>query len=345
VAALVLAALLATAATAGVAACSSGSGGGQTSQTPAKRFVAILGHQPSGLAKAVAARGTLVVGEDPEFAPQSSVDSTGAWSGFDVDVAREVGAVLGLKVEFRQLDWARVPAALAADRYDVAISSMATVPKPPGRLAFAAPYAYSTAQVAVRQGSAAITTLGEIRGKSIGVSASTTFQQFLAAAGGVGVALYPSDADALPDVANGSLAGAMTADTTATVEQAAGAQIAATGAGFFYQPQAFAARRGEADFVAVLDGALKTMRRNGTQRPVAQVVPRARRERSAGRIRTLVQPGAGDAEGRDVPAAVKAGPDIGLGSAAARRRTSDRVGRQRAPRALVVGLASRGCRP
>jgi ABC-type amino acid transport substrate-binding protein len=56
----------------------------------------------------------------------------------------------------------------------------------------------------------------------------------------------------------------MTADTTATVEQAAGAQIAATGAGFFYQPQAFAARRGEADFVAVLDGALKTMRRNGT---------------------------------------------------------------------------------
>jgi ABC-type amino acid transport substrate-binding protein len=35
-------------------------------------------------------------------------------------------------------------------------------------------------------------------------------------------------------------------------------------AGFFYQPQAFATRRGEADFVTVLDGALKTLRRNGT---------------------------------------------------------------------------------
>jgi cystine transport system substrate-binding protein len=262
VAVLAFAAVLALAVAVGVAACS-GSGGGQAAQTPVERFAAILGHQPTGLAATVAKRGTLIVGEDPEFAPQSSVDSTGVWSGFDVDVAREVGAVLGVKVEFRQLDWARVPAALAADRYDVAISSIATDPRPSGELALTAPYAYTTAQVVVRQGEAGITTLGELRGKTIGASAATTFQQFLEAAGGVGVALYPSDADALPDVGNGSLAGAMTADTTAVAEQAAGAQVAAAGAGFFFQPQAFATRPGEADFVAVLDGALKTMRQNG----------------------------------------------------------------------------------
>ena len=133
--------------------------------------------------------------------------------------------MLGLKVEFRQLDWARVPAALAADRYDVAISSMATDPRPPGRLAFTVPYAYTTAQVAVRQGDSAITTLGQLRGKTIGVSAATTFQQFLEAAGGVNVALYSSDADALPDVGNATLAGAMTAATTAATEEAAGAQV------------------------------------------------------------------------------------------------------------------------
>jgi ABC-type amino acid transport substrate-binding protein len=249
--------------TVGAAACGGG-GGGQSSQTATERFAAILGHQPSGLAATVARRGTLVVGEDPEFAPQSSVDSTGAWSGFDVDVARRVAAVLGLKVEFRQLDWARVPAALAADRYDVAISSIATDPAPEGKLALTAPYAYTTAQVAVPQGAAPISTLGELKGKTIGASASTTFQQFLEAAGGVGVALYQSDADALPDVANGTLAGAMTADTTAATERAAGAQIAATGAGFFYQPQAFATRQGEADFVAALNSAVKTMRTDGT---------------------------------------------------------------------------------
>ncbi|MGZ4198676.1 MAG: substrate-binding periplasmic protein, partial [Thermoleophilia bacterium] len=126
---LVAGAALATAA--GVAACGGGSSG-QTNQTAAERFAAILDHQPTGLAATVAQRGTLVVGEDPGFAPQSSVDSAGAWNGFDVDVARRVAAVLGLKVEFRQLDWARIPAALAADRYDVAISSIATDPAPTG---------------------------------------------------------------------------------------------------------------------------------------------------------------------------------------------------------------------
>ena len=157
---------------------------------------------------------------------------------------------------------------------------MATDPRPSGKLAFAVPYAWAVADVAVRQGDTAITTLGALKGKTIGVGAATTFQRFLEAAGGIDVSLYASDADALPDVANGTLTGAMTAATTAATESAAGAQIAASGPGFFYQPQAFAARPGEADFVALLDSAVKTMHRNGTLPPFPEVVPRSRRQRS-----------------------------------------------------------------
>ncbi len=120
----------------GAAAAVAGCGGhpaAQTTKTATQRFTAILGHAPSGLAATVAARGTLIVGEDPQFAPQSSVDSTDAWSGFDVDVARAIATALGLKVEFRQLDWARMPSALAAGRYDVVISSIAADPRPSNR--------------------------------------------------------------------------------------------------------------------------------------------------------------------------------------------------------------------
>lgn len=236
-----------------------------STQTPTQRFTAILGHRPTGLAATIAARGTLMVGEDPEFAPQSTVDSGGTWSGFDVDVAREVASVLGLKtVEIHELDWARVPAALKADTYDVAISSMATDPQPSRKLAFAMPYAYSIAQVAVPSGGPAITSLAELSGKTIGASASTTFQRFLEAANGVSVSLYGSDADALTDVGSGRLAGALTADTTIKSEQAGGAHITVTGSGFFYQPQAFATRQGENDLVAVLNAAVKEMRANGS---------------------------------------------------------------------------------
>ena len=258
---------------ASVAAALAGCGGhpaAQATQTATQRFTAILGHAPTGLAATVAARGTLIVGEDPQFAPQSSVDSTGAWSGFDVDVARALAAALGVKVEFRQFDWARMPSALSAGRYDVAISSVATDPRPSDRLALSAPYAYMTAQIVVRSGAAPLTTLPELQGKTVGVTASTTFQQFLEAANGVGVAVYATDADALADVGDGTLAGAMTADTTAVSETAGGAGVSAAGKGFFSQPLACATLHGQTDLVAALNAALRTLRGDGTLRRLSR---------------------------------------------------------------------------
>jgi cystine transport system substrate-binding protein len=232
-------------------------------QTPSQRFAQLLGHRPTGIAATIAARGILVVGEDAEFAPQSSVDSTGAWSGFDVDVAQQVATLLDVNVEIRELDWARVPAALKGARYDVAISPIATDPAPAKGLAFTAPYAYSTAQIVVRAGSAPITTLAGLSGKAVGASAATTYQRFLEAASGVQVELYTTDADAVADVGDGSLAGAMTADTTAATMRAGGAAITAAGPGFFCQPQAFAVEPGQSDLISLLDSAISSMRASG----------------------------------------------------------------------------------
>jgi len=256
-----------------VAATVAGCGGHpapQTTKTATQRFTAILGHAPTGTAAGVATRGTLVVGEDAQFAPQSSVDSTGAWTGFDVDVARAIATTLGLKVEFQQLDWARLPSALAAGHYDVAISSIAADPRPSSQLALSVPYAYTTAQIVVPTGDAPLATLSALQGKTIGVTASTTFQQFLEAATGVGVAVYATDADALSDVGDGTVAGAMVADTTAVSETAGGAGVTAAGTGFFFQPLACATLRGQTDLVAVLNRALLGLRRDGTLRRLSQ---------------------------------------------------------------------------
>ncbi len=132
------------------------------------------------------------------------------------------------------------------------------------------PYAYSTAQIAVRGGATPLTTLPELQGKTIGVTASTSFQQFLEAAHGVGVAVYATDADALSDVGDGTLAGAMTADTTATSEAAGGAGVSTAGKGFFYQPLACATLHGQADLVTALNDTLRTLRGDGTLRRLSR---------------------------------------------------------------------------
>ena len=69
----------------------------------------------------------------------------------------------------------------------------------------------------------------------------------------MGVAVYATDADALSDVGDGTLAGAMIADTTAMSETAGGAGVSAAGKGFFYQPLACATLHGQADLVTVLN--------------------------------------------------------------------------------------------
>lgn len=49
-------------------------------------------------------KGTLVVGVTP-FEPMDYQDENGEWIGFDADMAREVGKILGVEVEFSSIDW------------------------------------------------------------------------------------------------------------------------------------------------------------------------------------------------------------------------------------------------
>ena len=49
-------------------------------------------------------KGTLVVGIT-DFAPMDYKDENGNWIGFDADLANIVGEKLGVKVEFKEIDW------------------------------------------------------------------------------------------------------------------------------------------------------------------------------------------------------------------------------------------------
>lgn len=48
---------------------------------------------------------TLVVGLDDTFAPMGFRDENGDLVGFDIDLANAVGKELGMKVEFKPIDW------------------------------------------------------------------------------------------------------------------------------------------------------------------------------------------------------------------------------------------------
>lgn len=70
-------------------------------------------------------RGTLRVGTTGDYPPYSELDQTsGTYKGYEIDVATQLAADLGVKVEFVPTSWETLAAGIQAGKYDVAASGI-----------------------------------------------------------------------------------------------------------------------------------------------------------------------------------------------------------------------------
>lgn len=251
----------------GLAACGGDEAAKDTglTGTAADRAAEILGHEPTGLAKEIVDKGVVLVANDPNYAPQSSIDeTTGELVGFDVDVAKKMGEILGLTVEFDDPAWETIPAGLNQGRIDVSIGSMTITAERDKAVDFTQPYYYTSGQVFVKEGGPQITGVADLAGKSVGVGAATTYYDFLKAESDAKVRTYKTDADAFPDLRNGNLDFVMTAGPTGQQAILEGQSFEFSGTPLYYEDLAFAVGEGETDWVALLDYALDKMHSDGS---------------------------------------------------------------------------------
>jgi polar amino acid transport system substrate-binding protein len=253
------------------AGCSlSGNGSGSASGSPsaataAARAEAILGHAPAGLARTVLDRGSVVVAIDANYPPQSSLEPKSAKpAGFDVDVADQVGKLLGLTVRFKTAALATIPADLKRGKYDVAIDSIAATAESNKAMGLSHPYYYTVGQIFVAKGGAQITTAADLAGKTVGVGADTVYYPWLKAHTKAVVKMYATEAQALEDLAAGKLDFVMTAAQTGQQAIQTGQPIEPSGAPLHYGSLAFATKPGESDWLALLDHAIKQLHEDGT---------------------------------------------------------------------------------
>ena len=72
---------------------------------------------------------TLVVGLDDTFAPMGFRDENGDLVGFDIDLANAVGEELGMKVEFKAIDWDAKEIELESGTIDCVWNGMSVTPE------------------------------------------------------------------------------------------------------------------------------------------------------------------------------------------------------------------------
>ncbi len=124
-------------------------------------------------------RGKLRISTDPNYEPQSFLDAEGNFTGFDVDVAREIAKRLGVEAEFVTPDWDVITAGNWAGQWDISVGSMTVTTARQKVLDFASPaYYYTPAQFAAADGSG-IDTLADVNGQAVCVAISTTYETWL----------------------------------------------------------------------------------------------------------------------------------------------------------------------
>ncbi len=127
----------------------------------------------------ITSRGTIRISTDPNYAPQSFLDESGNFVGFDVDVAQEIAKRLGVEVEFVTPDWDLITAGNWGGQWDMSVGSMTITTARQEILDFASPsYYYTPAQFAAVNGSG-IETLDDLDGATVCVGASTTYESWL----------------------------------------------------------------------------------------------------------------------------------------------------------------------
>ncbi|MCK6584551.1 MAG: transporter substrate-binding domain-containing protein [Anaerolineales bacterium] len=152
------------------------------------------GSSASDLLGAIEERGYILVSTDPNYAPQSFLNTEGSrpsdtkcpgdalttaeMQGFDVDVAKAVGEYLGVETCFATPSWDAITSGNWADKWDVSVGSMTITTARQQILDFSVPYYYTPAVVAVAADSG-IASLDGLSGQAVCAGASTTYEFWL----------------------------------------------------------------------------------------------------------------------------------------------------------------------
>jgi polar amino acid transport system substrate-binding protein len=115
----------------------------------------------------------LVVGANIGNVPWEFQDASGEFVGFEIDLAKEIGARLGRSVDVVNIPFNGLFPAVQSGRIDIALSSITITEKRLNSVSFAQPY-YDSAQSLTVQSRSSASSLDDMRGKVIGVDTGST---------------------------------------------------------------------------------------------------------------------------------------------------------------------------
>ena len=124
--------------------------------------------------------GTLVVGLDDEYAPFGFRDKDGELVGFDIDLAKEAAKRMGVKFQFKPVDWNNKENELDAGNIDMIWNGLDITPERKERILYSKPYMDNRQIVFVKKGNdQGIKSEADLAGKIVGTQAGSNSEDYV----------------------------------------------------------------------------------------------------------------------------------------------------------------------
>ena len=254
--------------------------------------------QADNLLDAIKQRGYILVSTDPNYMPQSGLNTEGTrpgdtkcpsdalsapeLQGFDVDVAVEVGTRLGVETCFATPDWDVITAGNWAGKWDISVGAMTVKPPRPDIFHFSTPYYAPTGVIGVPADST-LTSVEDLAGQTVCVATATTYLDWVNGAldlnpadiyaqapAGITVVELPTDQECPQSLEAGrtDFVAYVTSKTVVDANIAAGMAVKQLGGDLFREKDAIAIDKASTldptSLVAAVDNAVKEMHADGT---------------------------------------------------------------------------------
>lgn len=224
---------------------------------------------------------TLTMSSDPEYPPQSFLNSNNEMDGFDVDVGKEIAKRMGVELKIVTPSWDIITGGSWGGRWDMSVGSMTPTKKRAEVLDFPAVYYYTPASFAVHKDSK-IDSLDDLNGKVIGTCGGCTYHSYLLkdleidAEGAPPfeyqvtakeIKTYETDTHAFDDLRLGDgvrLDAVFSALPTIKEAIESGYPMKVVGKPAFYEPLSVATDKGDPEFDAKIADIVSAMKADGT---------------------------------------------------------------------------------
>lgn len=119
------------------------------------------------------------VGTSGGYKPFTFKGQDGKLDGFEIDVWNAIGEKLGYEIEFATAEFSGLFGMLDTSKIDTIANQITITAQRKEKYLFPTPYVFSGAQLVVKEGNESIKSLEDLKGKKVGVSLGSNYEQML----------------------------------------------------------------------------------------------------------------------------------------------------------------------